>query len=555
MRHLFEPGKICSEFFHATPKIACLLSQQYPRVRDGGAARASERAVKERAHIVWFKRDLRASDHAPLAHAAAAGPVVALYVYEPELIAQAEHHPAHLAFVNESLLALERALQGRGLPLTLRVGRLPQVFDALAQEVEIAGLWSHQETGSAVTFARDLRVAEWCRLRGIPWREFRQDAVLRRLVNRDGWAQRREEFLASVPPRVPAHIAGVTSKLPSTGILDGAHFGLPPNEMTDVQAGGWEAGRATLRSFLRERSVHYATSLSSPVSGWEGCSRISPHLAYGTVSLREVVGATRSVQRALQGRSGREAHAHLRSLAAYEARLAWRCHFMQKLESEPSLEFLNGQRVTDSLRKLQFDAAAEARFQRFVRAETGYPFVDACLRCLARTGWINFRMRAMLASFCSFDLWLHWRKPAVHLARLFLDYEPGIHFSQFQMQAGTMGINTLRMYSPMKQQQDQDGDGRFVRQWIPELAHLPTEYLAAPWAMPPLLRLQYGFVLGRDYPEPVVDHQAAIAFAKRAFYPLRQRPEAREEARAVQRRHGSRLDPATRDARMFGRRR
>jgi deoxyribodipyrimidine photo-lyase len=212
---------------------------------------------------------------------------------------------------------------------------------------------------------------------------------------------------------------------------------------------------------------------------------MSPHLAYGTVSLREVVGATRAVQRAIRGHPGRDTRAHLRSLAAYEARLAWRCHFIQKLESEPSLEFLNGQRVTDCLRKLQFDAGAEARFQRFVSAETGYPFVDACLRCLARTGWLNFRMRAMLASLSSFDLWLHWRRPATYLARLFLDFEPGIHFSQFQMQAGTMGINTLRMYSPVKQQKDQDADGRFVRQWIPELAHLPTEYLAAPWTMPP----------------------------------------------------------------------
>jgi deoxyribodipyrimidine photo-lyase len=509
--------------------------------------------VKERAHIVWFKRDLRTSDHAPLAHAASAGRIVALYVYEPELLAQEEHHPAHLTFVNESLVALDKSLRSRGVALTLRVGRLPQVFEELAREFEIAGVWSHQETGNAVTFARDLRVAEWCRSNGVPWREYRQDAVVRRLASRDGWAHRREVFLASVVPRVPPRIAGLAQVPASTGILGGPDLGLASHQMLGAQPGGWEAGRATLRSFLRERSVHYASSLSSPVSGWEGCSRMSPHLAYGTVSLREVVGATRAVQRAIRGHPGRDTRAHLRSLAAYEARLAWRCHFIQKLESEPSLEFLNGQRVTDCLRKLQFDAGAEARFQRFVSAETGYPFVDACLRCLARTGWLNFRMRAMLASFSSFDLWLHWRRPATYLARLFLDFEPGIHFSQFQMQAGTMGINTLRMYSPVKQQKDQDADGRFVRQWIPELAHLPTEYLAAPWTMPPLLRLQYGFVLGRDYPEPVVNHNEAVAFAKRAFYPLRSRPEAREEARVVQRRHGSRLAPETRDARMFGR--
>ena len=105
----------------------------------------------------------------------------------------------------------------------------------------------------------------------------------------------------------------------------------------------------------------------------------------------------------------------------------------------------------------------EEYYQAWKHGRTGFPFVDACMRCLIQHGWLNFRMRAMLVSFATYNLWLDWTRISGHLARVFLDYEPGIHYPQIQMQAGTTGINAMRVYNVVKQGKDQDPDGTSVR--------------------------------------------------------------------------------------------
>ena len=165
------------------------------------------------------------------------------------------------------------------------------------------------------------------------------------------------------------------------------------------------------------------------------------------------------------------------------------------------------------------------------------------MRALHHHGWINFRMRAMLVSFASYQLWLHWRPSALHLARLFLDYEPGIHYAQVQMQSGVTGINTFRIYSPIKQVRDQDPSGEFIRRFCPELAHVPAEHLAEPHRMSGEQQLRSGCVIGRDYPEPIVDHGEAYRLARTRMYAVKGSQEAREEARRVFEKHGSRRGP------------
>jgi deoxyribodipyrimidine photo-lyase len=318
-----------------------------------------------------------------------------------------------------------------------------------------------------------------------------------------------------------------------------ADLGLPPPAYTPPPAGE-NAAHAVMHSFVQQRAMGYRLALSSPLTAEDGCSRLSAHLAWGMVSLRQVHQATEAQIAQTPDRD----LAH--DLRGFAGRLRWHCHFMQKLEDEPAIEFQNFARHCDGLREHSSDPAL---LQAWQRGETGYPMVDACMRSLMSTGWLNFRMRALLVSFAAYHLWQHWRPTGLFLARQFLDFEAGIHWSQMQMQSGTTGINTLRIYSPTKQARDHDPQGLFIRRWLPGLAQVPLERLAQPWLMDAATQRASGCVIGRDYPAPVVDERTAAHHAKERLYALRHDPVVRQEANNIQQRHGSRrsgLQPSTR---------
>jgi deoxyribodipyrimidine photo-lyase len=308
-------------------------------------------------------------------------------------------------------------------------------------------------------------------------------------------------------------------------------------EPVDLQCVGRRAAVADLDTFLRQRGQGYRRKMSSPLEGEAGCSRLSVHLSLGTLSLREVWQSTQRRREQVLALAPERRGTWAQDLESFRGRLHWHCHFIQKLETDPSIEFRNLARACDGLREDHFD---EYRFAAWCRGETGYPYVDACMRYLRRTGWLNFRARAMLMSFAAYDLWLHWPAPAHELARLFLDYEPGIHYSQVQMQSGTTGINSLRIYNPVKQGLDHDPEGRFIAAWVPELAALPRPFRHEPWKMSAAEQAAAGCRLGIDYPERVVEHAAAARAAQAAIRARRRDPRAREEADAIHGTHGSR---------------
>jgi deoxyribodipyrimidine photo-lyase len=302
-------------------------------------------------------------------------------------------------------------------------------------------------------------------------------------------------------------------------IAAASDLGLAPDPCPGCQPGGRRAGLELLESFLRQRGRGYARGLSSPLTASTACSRLSPHLAWGTLSLREVVHATRS------GGGPR----------AFEERLHWHCHFIQKLESEPELEFRDAHPAYAGLRQTDPE-----RLAAWSTGRTGWPFVDACMRALIAEGWINFRMRAMLMAVASQHLWIHWRDSGLVLARLFVDYEPGIHWPQCQMQAGTTGINIVRLYNPIKQGLDHDPQGLFLRRWLPELARVPAVHLHTPWLMGEREQRAAGCLLGVDYPQPLRDHKQAAREARDKVWAVRQGEAFRRTADAIQQRHGSR---------------
>lgn len=499
--------------------------------------------------VVWFKKDLRLEDHAPLVEAAAAGPVLPLFVVEPAFWRRPEHEASHWVFVREGLVDLDAALRARGSRLVLRVGRVRDVLEALHADVGVDGLWSHEETGLGWTYGRDRAVAAWCAARGIPWTERAQWGVFRRQETRDGWSRRWEARMEGPPREAPDGLprpVGLDRLAGDASWPTAEDLGLGPSRKRPGVRGGWRPARETLDAFLETRGRDYRWALSSPITAWDGCSRLAPHLTWGHVSLRTVWHATRRVHRTAAARAARgdtDAARWAQSLEAFQSRLRWRDHFVQKLEDEPAIEFRNAHRGYDGLRRedpARWTDEDHRRLAAWTHGRTGWPMVDASMRCVRATGWLNFRMRALLASVASYPLWLHWRAPSVALAPHFLDFEPGIHFAQFQMQAGTFGINTHRIYDPAKQQRDHDPDGVFVRRWVPELARLPTAHLAAPHAAPPRVQRAAGCVVGEDYPAPLVDLRAAVRLAKRRLAEVRAQPETRRRAAAVQARHGSR---------------
>ena len=465
--------------------------------------------------LVWFKRDLRLRDHAALTAAAACDSAAGLYVIEPEWLASPEFDGQHLAFTLACLAELRAGLAARGLPLLVRIGTLPQVFDDLRCEFAFTHLLSHEETGPGWTYARDKHVAAWCRAQGVRWREWPQTGVVRPLKSRNGWAARWAARMNAAELPAPAGFAGAALAL--ADLPTPASLGLSPHGKS-LQAAGETAAWAVLDDFTQGRARGYRRALSSPLTAEGGCSRLSPHLAFGTVSMRSVHHATEATIAAATGSAIAEDRALAYALRGFAGRLRWHCHFMQKLEDEPAIEHRNFARVFDGLRPgdgAPMNEADHARFEAWCAGATGFPMVDACMRSLRATGWLNFRMRAMLVSFASNHLWLHWRETGLFLARQFLDFEPGIHWSQMQMQSGTTGINTLRIYSPAKQAKDHDPLGEFVRRWVPEFG-------------------------SSAYPQPIVDERVALKAAKDKLYGLRKTPQALEEADAVQARHGSR---------------
>lgn len=486
------------------------------------------------ASVVWLKRDLRLADHAPLLAAAEGGPCVALYVFEPSLLAAPEVDGAHVRFVIGCLAELRAALRARGGRLLVRIGEMPAVLDRLHAAFPFDTLRSHAEVGTRDTWDRDKRVARWCRERGVRWDEAWQSGVHRPLRSRDGWAEAWERRMARAP--LPAPTRFVSAALDEGALPSLAELGFDTPLAVAVQPAGASHAHDVLASFLATRGVNYRADMSSPLDGWDGCARLSPYLAWGAVSGTQVLHATRARVAEL-GDAARLGVAIDRrwflSLKSFQARLAWRCHFAQKLEDEPRLESENLARVFDGLRP---DVPDPDRYSAWTEGRTGFPMVDACMRALRHTGWLNFRMRAMLVSFASYHLWLPWQPTARWLARRFLDYDPGIHFPQVQMQSGTTAINTVRIYNPSKQLDDQDPTGAFVRRWVPELEGVPRAHLADPHATPPLLR-PAGLAA---YPRPIVDAVAAARLARDRIHAVRATDAARAEAQAIVQRHGSR---------------
>ncbi|WP_087020140.1 cryptochrome/deoxyribodipyrimidine photo-lyase family protein [Thaumasiovibrio subtropicus] len=481
-------------------------------------------------NLIWLKRDLRLTDHAPLFNAARSGrPCLIVYIFEPMLLNDPHYDERHWRFVWQSLMDINMRLEQYGSQVVVLHGDAQTCLTQLCAHLkrfqfEVRHLYSHQEVGLRNTFQRDIAIKAWAKSHNITWHETQMGAVLRGAPNRDQWDKRWHQVMrADLATPDLAKVQFVPHNAVEA-LLD-YQPPLPWRErQKGMQTGGATVGWKTLDDFFIERGKRYYYSLSKPEESRTACSRLSPYLAWGNLSLREVY---QTVLAHWQQPGFRK------SLIALTSRLHWHCHFIQKFESECEMETRPLNRAYQHF-PYQPDNQLVLAWQR---GETGIPLVDACMRCLIHTGYLNFRMRAMLVSFLTHHLNQDWRSGVAHLARLFLDFEPGIHYPQFQMQAGVTGINTLRIYNPVKQALEHDPEGHFIHRWLPELTSLPAPILFTPWQLTDMEQRLYGIEANSIYLQPVIDVTMAAKAARTRMWDFKKRDDVNQDAKRIIKRH------------------
>ncbi|MGD6843290.1 FAD-binding domain-containing protein [Bacillus infantis] len=440
-------------------------------------------------NIVWFRKDLRIHDHRPLAEAcASAEEVIPLYIAEPHL-SRKDVSQRHILFAAEGLEQLDEGLRDLGGRLFAAQGTIIDILEDLQNTHGEFSLFFHRVYDSET----DRLAAEWMESKGLPFYPFHPPGQLEKPKSKGAfrklWQESMLEELTSppaavrVPDKVPDFLNLSIQKALSMKVKgDAIRFG---------QNGGEKRAIETLEFFLGEQLANYEKNYQKPLASSFSSSRLSPYLAFGNISVRM------AYQEAAK-KAEESTEAEKQQLSLFQSKLLERCETIQWYESESQAEVIENELVRTH---------DKYHFESWRTGHTGIPSIDASMRCLHKTGWLNYSSRRMVASFACNILLLDWEKAARELALLFLDHEPAVHMKQMGILAGAGGSKTVKIIDPVKWGKELDNDGSFIRRYVPELKDVDVAYIHEPWLYPGFFQL--------GYPAPICDVRKAIKQAKR----------------------------------------
>jgi len=461
--------------------------------------------------VVWLRRDLRLDDHVALFEAAQrCERITCAFVLDPELLRGPRVGAPIVQFFFDSLTVLREQLRALGSELALREGDFAMELRAVAAHAGATAVFYNEDDDPAMR-ERDVRVTRTLADAGIAVHAFTDYvyAGAHDVLQESGKFytvytpyRRRWNALAQTAPRRPVpSLRAVRERLAPAAAIDAARALPRPEDYghassPHVPRGGGDEAHALLQRFIADHAATYADQRNLPAI--EGTSRLSPHLRAGTIGIRTCVDAARRA---------RAANPRATGIDTWIGELTWRDFYQQLLVHAP--------RVASE----PFVAAAkhiayrddERAWQAWVDGTTGYPIVDAAMIQLNTTGWMHNRLRMIVASFLTKHLLIDYHAGERYFEQHLADADLGANNGGWQWSAstGTDAAPYFRVFNPTLQGQKFDPDGTFVRRMLPALARVPDAYVHEPWQMPPLIAAEAGCVIGRDYPEPIVDHAVA----------------------------------------------